>query len=70
MDWWMWIPIGVGGLYGVANIVVAITPSKKDDEALARAEEAAKALIPKLLAFAEQVAFLRRGALKIPGKKP
>lgn len=65
VPWWAWIPIG----YGVVSLAVAATPTKKDDEALQRVEDAVKGLVPKVLELLELASMFKRGSLKPPGKK-
>lgn len=55
---WVW-PLGA---YALLTAVVAATPTKADDEALARAEGAVMGLLVRLSP-------LRRGSLKLPGAK-
>ncbi len=57
--WYVW-PLGA---YALLTAIVAATPTKRDDEALARAEGAVWALLQRL-------APLRPGSLKLPGSKP
>lgn len=56
--WYVW-PLGA---YALLTAIVAATPTKRDDEALARAESAVWALLQRLSP-------LRRGSLKLPGVK-
>ena len=56
--WYVW-PLGA---YALLTAVVAATPTKADDEALARAEGAVMGLLVRLSP-------LRRGSLKLPGAK-
>lgn len=57
------------GVYAAVCVFVAMTPTKRDDEALERAEAAAAALPSKLMALLERIALFRRGSAKLPGSR-
>jgi hypothetical protein len=58
LPWYTWLLVA----YGVLTAVVAATPTKRDDEALERAESAVMGLLVRLSP-------LRRGSLKLPGSR-
>lgn len=46
----------IGGLYACAKIIATFTPTRKDDEALARMEEPLKALLERAPQLLELIA--------------